>query len=96
MPRPAAKPSAAKKAPATYREAYAALARIAAELESGEADLDRVLPLIQEAQAAYEICRGRIEALQEALGEGGAITEERDTGETEDGDEKETEDEELE
>lgn len=90
MPRPAAKSSAAKKAPVTYREAYAALARIAAELESGEADLDRVLPLIQEAQAAYEICRGRIEALQAALGEVGAATGLEDT---EQGDE---EDEELE
>jgi exodeoxyribonuclease VII small subunit len=65
MPRPASRP------PATYREAYAALSRIAAELESGEADLDRVLPLIQEAQAAYEVCRERIEALKEALGESG-------------------------
>jgi len=66
MPRPAAKKSSP---PVTYREAYAVLARIAGELESGEADLDRVLPLIQEAQAAYEVCRERIEALQEALGE---------------------------
>ncbi len=66
MPRPAAKKSSP---PATYREAYAVLARIAGELENGEADLDRVLPLIQEAQAAYEVCRERIEALQEALGE---------------------------
>ena len=55
----------------TYRDAYAALARIAAELESGEADLDRVLPLIEEAQAAYEVCRERIEALRAALGEAG-------------------------
>ncbi len=55
----------------TYRDAYAALARIAAELESGEADLDRVLPLIEEAQAAYEVCKGRIEALRSALGEAG-------------------------
>ena len=55
----------------TYRDAYAALSRIAAELESGEADLDRVLPLIEEAQAAYEICRERIEALRSALGEEG-------------------------
>jgi exodeoxyribonuclease VII small subunit len=69
MPRPAAKTPSPE--PRTYREAYAALSRIAAELESGEADLDRVLPLIQEAQAAYEVCRERIEALRQALGEGG-------------------------
>lgn len=55
----------------TYRDAYAALSRIAAELESGEADLDRVLPLIEEAQAAYEVCCERIEALRSALGEEG-------------------------
>ena len=55
----------------TYRDAYASLTRIAAELESGEADLDRVLPLIEEAQAAYEVCRKRIEALRFALGEEG-------------------------
>lgn len=77
MPRSTAKNAAP---PATYREAYAVLARIAGELESGEADLDRVLPLIQEAQAAYEVCRGRIEALREALGAGEAA----DDGEEED------------
>ena len=59
-------------APTTYREAYAALSRIAAELENGDADLDTVLPLIEEARAAYAVCRGRIEALRLALGEGAA------------------------
>ena len=68
MPRPA---PAKKAPPGTYREAYAVLARIASELESGEADLDRVLPLVQEAQAAYQVCRERIVALQAALGESG-------------------------
>lgn len=72
MPRPAAAKSVP---PSTYREAYAALARIAAELESGEADLDQVLPLIQEAQVAYEVCRERIAALQNVLGTGGAETD---------------------
>jgi exodeoxyribonuclease VII small subunit len=79
MPRSAAKkPPVTSEGPATYRGAYAALARIAAELESGEADLDRVLPLIQEAQAAYEVCRERIEALQQALGESATATEDED------------------
>ena len=67
----------------TYRDAYAALARIAAELESGEADLDRVLPLIEEAQAAYEVCRERIEALRSALGEAEGETESDTDGEEE-------------
>ena len=54
----------------TYREAYARLARIAAELENGEADLDRVLPLLEEAQVAYAACRERIEAVRAVLGGG--------------------------
>ncbi|EYB69416.1 hypothetical protein DEIPH_ctg008orf0153 [Deinococcus phoenicis] len=51
----------------TYREAYARLSRIAAELETGEADLDRVLPLLEEARAAYAACRERIEAVRAVL-----------------------------
>lgn len=53
--------------PTSYREAYARLSRIAAELESGEADLDRVLPLLEDARAAYAQCRGRIEAVRAVL-----------------------------
>lgn len=51
----------------TYREAYATLSRIAAELENGEADLDKVLPLLEEAQAAYGVCKERIEAVKNML-----------------------------
>ena len=51
----------------TYREAYARLSRIATELENGEADLDRVLPLLEEARAAYAACRERIEAVRAVL-----------------------------
>lgn len=53
----------------SYREAYATLNRIAAELESGEADVDRVLPLLEQARAAYETCRERLEAVRRALGD---------------------------
>lgn len=53
--------------PLNYREAYARLSRIAAELETGEADLDRVLPLLEEARAAYATCRERIEAVRAVL-----------------------------
>ncbi|GHG25237.1 exodeoxyribonuclease 7 small subunit [Deinococcus indicus] len=53
--------------PVPYREAYARLSRIAAELESGEADLDRVLPLLEEAREAYAQCRARIEAVRGVL-----------------------------
>lgn len=54
-------------APLSYREAYARLSRIAAELEGGDADLDRVLPLLEEARAAYAACRERIEAVRAVL-----------------------------
>lgn len=53
--------------PTTYREAYATLSRIAAELESGDADLDAVLPLLEEAREAYAHCRERIEAVRTVL-----------------------------
>ena len=53
--------------PTTYREAYATLSRIAAELENGDADLDAVLPLLEEAREAYAHCRERIEAVRTVL-----------------------------
>lgn len=64
----------------SYREAYATLSRIAAELESGDADLDRVLPLLEEAREAYAACRERIEAVRAVLsgGWGGADLAEDD------------------
>lgn len=54
----------------SYREAYARLSRIAAELEGGEADLDRVLPLLEEAREAYAACQSRIGAVRAALSGG--------------------------
>lgn len=51
----------------SYREAYARLSRIAAELEGGETDLDRVLPLLEEAKEAYAACQSRIGAVRAAL-----------------------------
>ncbi|WP_339094203.1 exodeoxyribonuclease VII small subunit [Deinococcus sp. VB343] len=76
-------------APTSYRDAYAQLSRIAAELETGEADLDRVLPLLEEARAAYAECRSRIEAVRAVLsggwegtgaeGDGGGLDEADDS-----------------
>jgi exodeoxyribonuclease VII small subunit len=60
-------PDAPLPPPLTYREAYARLSRIAAELETGEADLDRVLPLLEDARVAYAACKGRIEAVRAVL-----------------------------
>ncbi|WP_264775845.1 exodeoxyribonuclease VII small subunit [Deinococcus aetherius] len=70
--------------PLTYREAYARLSRIAAELESGDADLDRVLPLLEEARAAYAACRERIEAVRAVLAGEWAAAETGGEGEDED------------
>ncbi|WP_189070096.1 exodeoxyribonuclease VII small subunit [Deinococcus radiotolerans] len=75
--------------PTSYREAYARLNRIAAELESGEADLDRVLPLLEEARAAYAQCRGRIEAVRAVLA--GDWGDEADPDEPEDPDDDDEE-----
>lgn len=52
----------------SYRAAYAQLSRIAAELDNGEADLDRVLLLLGEARAAYAACQERIAAVRTVLG----------------------------
>jgi exodeoxyribonuclease VII large subunit len=54
---------------AEYRRHYETLARIAQRLESGDADIDEVLPLLEEARVAYEACRARLEAVRRALGE---------------------------
>lgn len=51
----------------SYRQAYATLERIARQLEGGETDLDEMLPLLEEATKAYEICRSRLEAVQHLL-----------------------------
>ena len=76
-----------------YREAYATLSRIAAELETGEADLDRVLPLLEEAREAYAVCRDRIEAVRAVLaGEWAEVREHAPAGEDPEADEEEAED----
>lgn len=59
--------AAAPQPEMTYREAYATLSRIVSELEGGSTDLDRILPLLDEARAAYEACQGRIAAVASAV-----------------------------
>ncbi|MFC4639113.1 exodeoxyribonuclease VII small subunit [Deinococcus hohokamensis] len=73
----------------SYREAYATLSRIAAELETGEADLDRVLPLLEEARGAYAVCRERIEAVRAVLAGEWALGEDSDLPGADDPDEDE-------
>lgn len=79
--------------PVSYREAYAQLSRIAAELETGEADLDRVLPLLEEARAAYAQCQSRIEAVRAVLaGDWGATGTELPDPDPDEADETDPED----
>ena len=56
-----------KPAPPSYRQAYADLSRIVTELEGGDADLDRILPLLEEARPAYEVCQERVQAVTAAV-----------------------------
>lgn len=67
-----AQPGAARTQ--SYRAAAEQLAQIAAELEDGETDLDKVLVLLAQAQAAYAVCKERIDALRMALGQGEGLT----------------------
>jgi len=67
-----AQPGAARTQ--SYRAAAEQLAQIAAELEDGETDLDKVLVLLSQAQAAYAVCKERIDALRSALDEDGERT----------------------
>lgn len=74
-----AQPGAARTQ--SYRAAAEQLARIEAELEAGETDLDKVLPLLAEAQAAYQVCKERINALRAALEETAPLGDELATDE---------------
>lgn len=67
------KAPAQKGASATqsYQAAYERLSAIARELEDGSTDLDRALPLLTEAQAAYAACQERLNKLEALLAQGG-------------------------
>jgi|GEM_PF-2741046 len=64
-----------------FRTHYQTLARIAAQLESGDADIDEVLPLLEEARVAYEACRARLDAVRRALGDDDLAGEDDDEDE---------------
>jgi len=56
--------------PRTYREAYAVLQRHAQHLrDQDEPDLDELLPIVRESAVAYEFCKSRIDAVEQALKE---------------------------
>ena len=54
----------------SYRDNYEKLRAIAQRLASDEVvDIDELVPLVDEASAAYKVCRARIEAVEKALAE---------------------------
>lgn len=54
--------------PAGYAENYAKLERIAAQLSQQDAvNIDELLPMIDEAMAAYQFCQERINQVESLL-----------------------------
>lgn len=54
----------------TYKHNYATLQRIAAEMrQQDEPDIDALVPMVDEALKSYQVCKSRIAAVTEALGQ---------------------------
>lgn len=52
----------------SYQENYAKLQEIAQKLSNSEdIDIDELVPMVDEATRAYQICQSRIEAVEAAL-----------------------------
>ncbi len=52
----------------TFKENYQKLQEIAQKLaNSGEVDIDELVPMVDEATRAYQLCKSRIEAVETAL-----------------------------
>lgn len=54
--------------PESFKENYAKLQQIAQKLShTEEVDIDELVPLVDEATRAYQLCKSRIEAVESAL-----------------------------
>ena len=52
----------------SFKENYQKLQEIAQKLsQSQEVDIDELVPMVDEATRAYNLCKSRIEAVEEAL-----------------------------
>lgn len=52
----------------SYQENYAKLQEIAQKLSNSDAiDIDELVPMVDEATRAYQVCQSRIEAVEAAL-----------------------------
>jgi exodeoxyribonuclease VII small subunit len=52
----------------SFKENYQRLQEIAQKLaNSGEVDIDELVPMVDEATKSYQLCKSRIEAVETAL-----------------------------
>lgn len=64
--------------PESFKENYARLANIAQKLSNTEeVDIDELVPMVDEATRAYQLCKSRIEAVENALNQ--RLDSEKDT-----------------
>ncbi|MDY0136658.1 MAG: exodeoxyribonuclease VII small subunit [Thiomicrospira sp.] len=56
------------KTPDSFKENYAKLQSIAEQLsQSDEVDIDQLIPMVDEANRAYQLCKSRLDAVEKAL-----------------------------
>ncbi len=57
-----------QQTPESFKENYQKLQEIAQKLsDSSEVDIDELVPMVDEATRAYQLCKSRIEAVESAL-----------------------------
>ncbi len=65
--------------PETFKENYATLERIVNRLAQDEdIDIDELVPLVDQATKAYQLCKSRLDAVEKALQERLNLNEESD------------------
>ena len=56
------------KASQSFKDNYARLQEIAQQLsQSEEVDIDQLVPMVDEASRAYQLCKSRLDAVEAAL-----------------------------
>lgn len=56
------------KSPESFKENYQKLQEIAQKLaNSSEIDIDELVPMVDDATHAYQVCKSRIETVEKAL-----------------------------
>lgn len=52
----------------SFKASYAKLEEIASKLSNNEeVDIDQLVPMVDEASKAYQVCKSRLEAVEKAL-----------------------------